>query len=33
VAAGTPLDVLQQNLAHALLNTATIYVTGESAGA
>jgi site-specific recombinase XerD len=29
VAAGTPLDVLQQNLGHASLNTTTIYVTSE----
>jgi site-specific recombinase XerD len=29
VAAGTPLEVLQQNLGHASLNTTTIYVTSE----
>jgi site-specific recombinase XerD len=29
VAAGTPLEVLQQNLGHASLNTMTIYVTSE----
>ena len=29
VAAGTPLDVLQQNLGHASLDTTTIYTTSE----
>ncbi len=29
VAAGTPLDVVQQNLGHASLNTTTVYVTSE----
>ena len=29
IAAGTPLDVLQENLGHASLNTTTIYTTGE----
>jgi site-specific recombinase XerD len=29
VAAGTPLDVIQQNMGHASLNTTTIYTTSE----
>lgn len=29
VAAGTPLDVVQQNMGHASLNTTTIYTTSE----
>lgn len=29
VAVGTPLDVVQQNMGHASLNTTTIYVTSE----
>jgi site-specific recombinase XerD len=29
VAAGTPIDVVQQNLGHASLATTTIYTTGE----